>query len=458
MSKIKFLRFGHGTPVGRAARFAALALLPFAAATQAAGPCDIYEAAKTPCVAAHSTTRALFAAYNGPIYQVRRTSDGATKDIGLVAVGGVVKSATQDSFLNGKAGTISIIYDQTANHNDLKKSGVMYWLKNGGKEANATSGQMKMDGRTAYGVAVDAYATVAYNNVKTKGVATGNQAESIYMVVDGKRFSSSCCFDYGNSETTGNDDGNGTMEALYWGTDVGWGGYGMGNGPWVGADLENGVFKGNAGGWLWGDTHKTPWPTALSVVANFATTMLKGPSDNSFKLKACDAQTGKLSTMWDGTRPTGGYSPKKLEGAIILGTGGDGSNAGTGTFYEGAMTIGNPPDSADDKVQANIVAAGYGRATISVVPRSESGGAARLRYSPGTSQAVVEYSLTESGRMELEIVDLRGNRVGRVGAGEVGPGLHRVAWDASKASNGVYLARLLRDGAVSWSGSVMIDK
>src|SRR5580704_10793364 len=49
---------------------------PSRAATQ--GPCDIYAAASTPCVAAHSTTRALYAAYDGPLYQVKRSSDGAT--------------------------------------------------------------------------------------------------------------------------------------------------------------------------------------------------------------------------------------------------------------------------------------------------------------------------------------------------------------------------------------------
>jgi len=51
----------------------------------------------------------------------------------------------------------------------------------------------------------------------------------------------------------------------------------------------------------------------------------------------------------------------KKEGAIILGTGGDGSYGDSGTFYEGAMTSGNPSDAIDDAVQANIVAAGYGR-------------------------------------------------------------------------------------------------
>src|SRR2546429_3190565 len=36
------------------------------------GPCDIYAAAGDPCVAAHSTTRALYATYDGPLYQVLR--------------------------------------------------------------------------------------------------------------------------------------------------------------------------------------------------------------------------------------------------------------------------------------------------------------------------------------------------------------------------------------------------
>ena len=42
------------------------------------GPCDIYAVAGDPCVAAHSTTRALYASYDGPLYQVLRQSDGKT--------------------------------------------------------------------------------------------------------------------------------------------------------------------------------------------------------------------------------------------------------------------------------------------------------------------------------------------------------------------------------------------
>jgi hypothetical protein len=51
------------------------------------GPCDIYAAAGDPCVAAHSTTRALYASYNGPLYQVLRQSDGKTLDIRVAVPG-----------------------------------------------------------------------------------------------------------------------------------------------------------------------------------------------------------------------------------------------------------------------------------------------------------------------------------------------------------------------------------
>ena len=76
-------------------------------------------------------------------------------------------------------------------------------------------------------------------------------------------------------------------------------------------------------------------------------------------LKGGDAQSGDLGTKYDGPRPAG-YSPMKKEGAIILGTGGDNSHTGEGTFFEGCMTRGVPSDEVDDAIQANIIAAGYG--------------------------------------------------------------------------------------------------
>src|SRR4051794_2949269 len=65
-------------------------LVGMSAPSQAAGtgPCDSYASGGTPCVAAHSTTRALFGSYGGSLYQVRRASDGATSNIGVLSAGG----------------------------------------------------------------------------------------------------------------------------------------------------------------------------------------------------------------------------------------------------------------------------------------------------------------------------------------------------------------------------------
>src|ERR1700733_14515630 len=83
------------------------------------GPCDIYAAAGTPCVAAHSTTRALYASYNGPLYQVKRASDDTTTNIGTLSAGGYANAAAQDSFCAGTTCTITEIYDQSGHGNNL---------------------------------------------------------------------------------------------------------------------------------------------------------------------------------------------------------------------------------------------------------------------------------------------------------------------------------------------------
>src|SRR5580704_7456962 len=82
-------------------------------------PCDIYAAAGTPCVAAHSTVRALYASYNGPLYQVKRASDGTTTNIDTLSAGGYANAAAQDSFCAGTTCTITEIYDQSGHGNNL---------------------------------------------------------------------------------------------------------------------------------------------------------------------------------------------------------------------------------------------------------------------------------------------------------------------------------------------------
>src|SRR5437763_15379330 len=93
-----------------------------AAPSRPQGPCDIYAAAGDPCVAAHSTTRALYASYNGPLYQVLRQSDGKTLNVAVVQPtasdpGGYAKAAAQDTFCANTYCWIGIIYDQSPKHN-----------------------------------------------------------------------------------------------------------------------------------------------------------------------------------------------------------------------------------------------------------------------------------------------------------------------------------------------------
>jgi hypothetical protein len=58
-----------------------------------------------------ATTRALFAAYSGALYQVRRSSDNTTTNISPLSAGGVANAAAQDSFCAGTSCVITEIFD-----------------------------------------------------------------------------------------------------------------------------------------------------------------------------------------------------------------------------------------------------------------------------------------------------------------------------------------------------------
>src|SRR5580700_9287113 len=104
---------------------AALGLIAVPGATQAQGslPCDIYGAAGTPCVAAYSTVRALYSSYDGPLYQVRRTSDGTTTNVGLLSAGGYGNATEQDVFCAHTVCIITEIYGQSPEGNNLTIEG-----------------------------------------------------------------------------------------------------------------------------------------------------------------------------------------------------------------------------------------------------------------------------------------------------------------------------------------------
>jgi non-reducing end alpha-L-arabinofuranosidase len=140
------------------------------------------------------------------------------------------------------------------------------------------------------------------------------------------------------------------MEAIYFGNIKVWG-FGSGNGPWIMADLENGLFSGV-------NQHLNSGDPSISF--RYTTAMVDGGA-NHWAIRGANAQSGGLSSFYDGVRPNvSGYNPMRKQGAIILGTGGDNSKGAQGTFYEGAMTTGFPSSATEAAVQANIVAAGYG--------------------------------------------------------------------------------------------------
>ena len=334
-------------------------------------PCDIYAHGGTPCVAAHSTTRALFSAFDGMLYEVRRASDLTFKSIGVVSKGGVADAAVQDVFCAHTDCVIQTIFDQTKYGNDLKADhpGRHYPVDRG---VNASFHPVTLDNKNAVKETSAAAASVygawfdsgmGYRNDNTTAIAVMNESESMYAVMGGNHTDAICCFDYGNAENHIGADGAGTMEAIYFGTDTGWmerasKSWAEGlrkanwstNEPILMADMEAGMYAGN-------DTFN---PDAYPLSNVFSTLMLKG-QPHEMMLKAGDAQKGELMVKYDGVRPThdAGYGHMSKQGGLVLGTGGDDSDRSMGSFYEGAVTRGFATDAVDAGVQANVVAAGY---------------------------------------------------------------------------------------------------
>jgi non-reducing end alpha-L-arabinofuranosidase len=332
-------------------------LITLVAAQQARpqGPCDIYAAAGTPCVTAHSTVRSLSSRYNGPLYQVKR-ADGRLLDIGAVA-GGFADAAAQDRFCAGALCYINRIYDQSGKGNDLMQAppGPLY----PGPDKGAFDAQPIADmapitiggGRKAYGVYI--MPGMGFRNNNARDLPIDDEPAGIHTVVDGGHYSNGCCFNYGNASTNGLAVGTGTMESVYFGTSTGWGS-GSGPGPWIMSDMEAGLFSG------YNARVNEANPT---ITWRFVTGVFGGGGRNFWELKGGNAQRGGLQTFYAGVRPgskgNSAYYPMHKKGAIQMGNGGDNGNGSAGTFYEGVMTAGHPGEGVADKVQANIVAAKY---------------------------------------------------------------------------------------------------
>jgi hypothetical protein len=362
------------------------------------GPCDVYAAAGDPCVAAHSTTRALYASYNGPLYKVVRQSDGKTLDIGLVKpsagdAGGYADAAAQDAFCANTYCWIATIYDQSPKHNDLTQAprGAFSGPATGGfnNVSIADMAPITIMGHKAYGVFIEPGMGMRDDN--PKGTAVDDQAEGQYWVVNGHHYDSGCCYDYGNAETDSRDDDSGTMETTYFGNIGAWY-HGNPPGPWIMTDQEN-----NLVGCVNPDGANKLCSQLPNITWRFVTAMAKGEPHHWTSMGG-DSQKGALSVMFDGPRVNATYDPMRKQGAILLGNGGDNSNGSDGTFYEGAMTAAGtfPTDATDQLVQANVVSAKYDVPAVSLTPASAAATPPGVQtFTPRSSQdSIVTFTNT----------------------------------------------------------------
>ena len=314
-------------------------------------PCDLFASA-TPCVDAVSTTRALYSGYTGPLYQVTRQSDNKQADIGLLH-DGYANAAQQDTFCAGTSCTITKLYDQSPNHNDLTPAppgGAAHGKGPNGYDLPVMADALPVTagGHKVYGMSFAP--GMGYRNDKPKGTATGSQAEGVYMLTSALHLNHRCCFDFGNAETNDLDNKHGHMDAInikcrgkYKDPSVNQ----QECAPDAGLDMEDGI----------------PGHFPVPPDTPFATVMGANDGSHTFAIYQGNAQSagGKPVTLTStGTIPLPEvYQPMKLEGAIILGIGGDNSNWDEGYFFEGVMTTGAPTSQAMEAVQGNIVAARY---------------------------------------------------------------------------------------------------
>jgi len=251
-------------------------------------------------------------------------------------------------------------------------------------------------GHKVYGVFIAPGMGLRQNDVK--GTAVDDQAEGQYWVINGRHYNSGCCFDYGNAEIDSRDDDNGTMETTYYGNAGAWF-RGSPPGPWIMTDQEN-----NLVGCVNADGSKG-CPALPSITWRFVTAMAKGEPHHWTSMGG-DAQRGPLSVMFDGPRVDVSYDPMRKQGAILLGNGGDNSVGSQGTFYEGAMTAAGtfPSDATDQLVQANVVAAQYDVARLSVAPTSATEAPpGLLTFTPGSTQDVIVTFTNPTGGVVVDL-------------------------------------------------------
>ena len=118
------------------------------------------------------------------LYQVTRQSDKTHTDIGIFP-DGYAKAAAQDAFCAHASCTITKLYDQSPNHNDLTLAppgGAARGPGPNGYDVPAMANALSATtgGHKVYGIAVSP--GMGYRNDTPKGTAVHGQPEGVYMV------------------------------------------------------------------------------------------------------------------------------------------------------------------------------------------------------------------------------------------------------------------------------------
>ncbi len=189
------------------------------------------------------------------------------------------------------------------------------------------------------------------------------------------------------------------------------------------------------------------------MTSKYVTAILNNNGTTKFALKGGNAQSGNLTTLYEGKLPNG-YSPMVKQGAIVLGSGGDcckpggGANLSAGTFYEGAIVAGYPSNRTDSLVQSNIVASGYGSditaigSSASPSDNTETIQSSAIKMNCSNSLLQIEFTAPGSGITSLKIFDLRGNLVNVTELQTRSGSIYSHRFDLANMHHGFYIVKI----------------
>ncbi len=154
-------------------------------------PCSLVSG----CVAAHSVVRRLVATYTGNLFQLSK-SGGSTQNIGQTAAGQVDTAAIatfcgsawpMSNGAGANACAYHIIYDQTANANDITAVGA---------DVPFASDSVRSLPKMVFGTGLN-----YFNGASPTNLHTGANDKSVFVVTNDTKFSD-CCGIYGQAHST----------------------------------------------------------------------------------------------------------------------------------------------------------------------------------------------------------------------------------------------------------------